>query len=502
MHPVIAALTSHAAADPGRMALAGAPPLTYAALHRAVGEAAEGIASRTARPVALWLDNGPQWVVADLALLAAQLPCVPLPRFFSPLQQAHALADAGVEWLLASDAGPALEALQSAGVAVERGPDLTLAGRPVACLRPGITRNAALPDGTVKITYTSGTTGTPKGVCLGGSALAAVASSLAEACGLGPRDSHFSVLPLATLLENVAVYASLVGGARCVAMPMEEIGILGASGVRPDTLLAAMARARATTAIMVPQILKAVVERLEAGAGAPHALRFLAVGGAAVAPSLLERAASVGLPVFEGYGLSECASVLTLNTPGARRPGSAGRPLAHVALSFSPEGEILAGGATLLGYCGGSRMEGAPWPTGDLGHLDAEGFLHITGRRKDCFITSYGRNVSPGWIEAALTAEPAIAQAWVSGESRPWPAAVVQARAGYPDAAVAGAIARVNRGLPDYARVGRWIAAREPFSCSNGELTANGRVRGVRLAEHYRAAIDALYQEESDALLR
>ena len=497
MHPVIAAIGRHAAANPRRAALAdGTRQISHSALNRAIADVAADIRTRTSKPVALCLDNSPEWIIADLALLATRLPCVPLPAFFSAQQQAHAASDSGVECVITDQPERCIERLRSAGLPAVFDDDLHVAGRRLACIRIGTRPSAALPRGTVKVTYTSGTTGNPKGVCLGGDALAKVARSLASACALGPGDRHLSLLPLATLLENVGVYASLLAGACCMLPPLEEIGYAGTSGIRPETLLGAIVRHRATTGIMVPQMLQAVVERIERGASAPLTLRFLAVGGAPVAPALLQRAAILGLPVFEGYGLSECASVVSLNTPAANRHGSAGRPLSHCTLSFGRDGEIFATGATLLGYRGAPAPAGDAWPTGDIGHVDAEGYLHITGRKKDCFISSYGRNVSPAWIEAALTLEPAIAQAWVCGEARPWVAAVVTPGPGQTDAAVGAAVENANRSLPGYAQVRRWIRSREPFTFANGELTANGRLRRAALAERYQPAIENLYQEE------
>jgi len=502
MHPVIAAIGRHAAAHPGRVALTdGVRNLGYAALNRLIADAAAQIRTETTKTVALCLDNCPEWLVADLALLAARLPCLPLPAFFSPRQQMHALVDAGVECIITDQPEACLMRLRSAGLAAAPGAGLMIAGRCLGRVWIGRSSKPVIPAGTVKITYTSGTTGHPKGVCLGEAALAAVVRSLVVTCRLQTGDRHLGVLPLATLLENVAGYAALMAGGTVVLPPLAEIGTLGAAGARPGLLLTALESSRATTAVLVPQLLKGLVERIEAGAACPRALRFLAVGGAATAPALLESAERAGLPVFEGYGLSECASVVALNAPGANQRGTVGRPLPHIALSFARDGEILVSGALLLGYCGQQEEMRGPWPTGDLGTLDADGYLRITGRKKNCFITSYGRNVSPDWVEAALAAEPSIAQAWVSGEARPWAAAVIVARPGCPDAELAEAVDRANKTLPEYARVRRWLHAEEPFSFANGELTANGRLRRERIARHYESAVESLYTEEFNELL-
>jgi long-subunit acyl-CoA synthetase (AMP-forming) len=208
--------------------------------------------------------------------------------------------------------------------------------------------------------------------------------------------------------------------------------------------------------------------------------------------------------VFEGYGLSECASVVALNTEGARRIGSVGKPLAHAQVKFAEDGEILVAGATLLGYTGDAPLQPNEfWPTGDTGHLDEEGFLHLTGRKKNIFITSFGRNVSPEWVERELTLHPAIAQAAVFGEARPWNVAVIVPRGATPEAlaAVNQAIDEANRVLPDYARVKHWMPAQTPFLPQNGQLTANGRLKRAAIWQLYQTSIEQLYREKSDDVL-
>jgi len=235
----------------------------------------------------------------------------------------------------------------------------------------------------------------------------------------------------------------------------------------------------------------------------PASLRFVAVGGASVSALLLERAAAAGLPVYEGYGLSECASVVALNRPGAHKPGTAGRVLPHARVRVDVTGEILVRGATLLGYVGDAR--GVPRlaevSTGDLGEFDSEGFLQVRGRAKNLLITSLGRNVSPEWVERELLLDPAVGQAVVFGEARPFLTALLvpspalrAATAQALDAAVQAANAR----LPDYARVRRWSFASSPFSPADGTLTANGRPRRAAIAERDGARLETLY-EPADA---
>jgi long-subunit acyl-CoA synthetase (AMP-forming) len=352
---------------------------------------------------------------------------------------------------------------------------------------------------TAKITYTSGTTGAPKGVRLGSAALATVAASLAAACGLKRDDRHCSLLPLATLLENVAVYANLQAGACVVLRPLQ--GTASASGALDgNALMQRLAADRPTTAVLIPEMLRAIVEAAENGIAPVDTLRLLAVGGAPVAKRLLERAARQRLPVYEGYGLSECGSVVALNTNKSNKPGTVGRPLEHVQIRFAEDGEILVRGALFDGYVGDSAPAPSWHATGDLGTLDGDGHLQITGRKKNIFITSHGRNVAPEWVESELTAQVPIAQAWVHGEARPWNIAVIVPAPGATAADVDAALNAANAGLPPYARVRRWLAADMPFSTANGQLTPNGRLRRDALARAYCAHFKRAYAENVDVI--
>lgn len=452
--------------------------ISYARLLEAIAERRGVLEAVGARRVALALDNGPQWALWDLALLAGGQVCVPLPGFFSPTQQMHVLDSAGIDTLIVDPA--AASATLFAGFV------------PVA---PGILQRTplqlpALPAGTAKITYTSGSTGQPKGVCLSAAAQLAVAHSVAQIGEGGAVERHLGVLPLATLLENIAgLYAGLLAGARVELLPMRTIGFSGGGGFDPARFLQTLHAHRPHSLILLPQMLLALVGAAEQGHALPAGLRFVAVGGGQVSPRLLQRAEALGLPVYEGYGLSECASVVCLNTPSARRIGTVGRPLPHAGVRIGDDGEVQVRGARMLGYLGEAppdALAAEAWlGTGDLGHFD-DGFLVLHGRRKHQFITAYGRNVNPEWVEAELVQQGPIAQAWVHGEARPENLAVlVPRRADCSDVELEAAVAAANAGLPDYARAHRWLRAEAPFTPANGLLTANGRLRRAALAAHY-----------------
>lgn len=497
MSRVVAALEAHALTLPRQDAVDdGRNVLDYAELRHSVLAAVAQLAAQAGGTVAMAIENDAAWIVSDLALLAAGLPCLPLPPFFTPAQQCHALRDSGASRLLTDRPEHFTALLRQQGITVERDADLTLGRQDVAQLRLSIPA-ASLPAGTAKITYTSGTTGAPKGVCLSAATLETVVAALAQATRMTPADRHACLLPLATLLENIGgVYAPLLAGA-CVWPAASRQLDPASAGAGHYGRAIANALDGATTTILVPQMLQALLAAMSGGTPRPQSLRFAAVGGARVAPDLLKAAGTAGLPVFEGYGLSECASVVALNTPGACRPGSVGRPLPHVRIGFAEDGEILVGGSTLLGYAGQLPHKSDDWPSGDLGHLDDDGFLYVTGRKKDIFITAFGRNVSPEWVESELALQPAIARSWIHGEARPWNAAVVVARPGATPRDIDAAIAAANARLPGYAQVRHWLPAAEPFSTANGELTSNGRLRRDVIAARYRTLIDRLYQEHA-----
>jgi long-subunit acyl-CoA synthetase (AMP-forming) len=353
---------------------------------------------------------------------------------------------------------------------------------------------ADIPAGTRAITYTSGSTGAPKGVCLDGALLDAVAGSLAAVMQpLAVRD-HLCLLPLGVLLEAVGgVYAPLLAGGTIAAPSLATLGHGGSGGIDIGRLLATIARYQPQSLITVPQLLLALVAAAEAGHRLPTTLRSIAVGGARVGANLLTRAAKLGLPVYEGYGLSECGSVVCLNRPGATRPGSVGPALPHTRVSVGADGELLVHGPRLLGYVDGGRPQPGPLRTGDLGFIDDDGYVHISGRRKAMYITAWGRNVSPEWIESELTQHPLIAQALVHGEGRVQAAALLVPRdPATPRAAIARAVAAVNAGLPDYAQVGAFVVATAPFTVADGSLTGNGRVRRDVLLERHGAALATL----------
>jgi long-chain acyl-CoA synthetase len=449
--------------------------------------------------IGLAMDNSPAWALFDLMALDLNLPHVPLPLFFSPQQIIHAIQDAGFDCVITDQLDQYQAIFKELGIEVIAHQSFEVYGKVCHMLRVHPFNQEGLMDGVVKVTYTSGTTGSPKGVCLNESSMANVAISLLKETKADRHDRHLSLLPLSTLLENIGgLYVPLMAGATCVLPSMTSTGLLGGAGFNAKKMLDALSDWQATTVILTPELLLGLIFAIENGAQRPQSLRFIAVGGASVSPSLLERADRLGLPVYEGYGLSECASVVALNTAVSRKLGSVGKPLSHLKVEIAEDGEILVSGNRFVTYAKQSPQQSTlPWSTGDIGYLDEDGYLYVTGRKKNIFITSFGRNVSPEWVERELTVHPVIAQAAVFGEARPFNVAVIVARVPKAEAMtlVDAAIAQVNQSLPDYARVSQWILADAPFSFNNGLATSNGRLRRDEIFKHYQDSIQDFYKE-------
>jgi long-subunit acyl-CoA synthetase (AMP-forming) len=276
--------------------------------------------------------------------------------------------------------------------------------------------------------------------------MAAAITGLERAIAPSAQDIHLSLLPMAQLLEQVAgLYLPLLAGAEVQVCP-EALPALFGGPMEP--VMAALQSARPTTTILVPALLARMVSALKAtGGAAPESLRLIAVGGAMTAPALLADARALGLPVFEGYGLSECCSVVAFNTPQDARHGTVGMPLEGTGVQIDA-GEIVVSGPTVMdGYLGQPPLTDRVWRTGDLGRIE-NGRLIVEGRKDWLIVTPEGRNINPEWVEACLCADPRIPAAGLhlAADGKLEIIAVV---AGPVDPAQ---IARALSDLPPYAR--------------------------------------------------
>lgn len=539
MTPIYTAICQHARQTPKQVAIQtiadhNTTSLTYDQLQRTLSALHQTLETWQGKRVALYAHNDIDWIILDLALSTVGAVVVPIPLFFSAAQIAHLLQDAQIEmvyvgaglqlptidntdnWIIADT--PETKAIKS-----EQATHITGSFYQLADTITNHTLTAQNPSTAsdfCKVTYTSGSTGMPKGVCLGQETLMRIVESLSGALADTLTDddthapkvsnatsnfSHLSVLPFATLLENVAgIYVSLYMGRTLVTGRIDQFGLLSNQAFDAKRLMTTVQTYDIASVILLPQMLKAICEHMadkgatksSANAAVPS-LKFMAVGGGKVSPQLLQDASALSLPVYEGYGLSECGSVVSLNTPKAKREGSVGKPMPHASVSIADSGEVMVKGNAMQGYLNhnNSKDDNGIIATGDIGHLDDDGYLYITGRRKNVLISSFGRNISPEWVEAQLSTQPIIYQVAVLGDGEPHLSAVIVANPNMvatsndPQSAIAQAIDVVNQTLPDYARIQQWHLAEHPFSTDNELLTDNGKLRRAHIFTAYQSAL-------------
>jgi long-chain acyl-CoA synthetase len=496
MNRPLADLTERVANRPDGIVLEGAvESLTASELLAAIQLFAASLQESGVQRLGLLAENSPAWVIVDLACQLAGICLIPLPQFFSDTQLVNSIESAGIDALLTDDADCLRRIVPCRAAAFKCGDAYRM-----TLLAVDSPRRVALPDGTTKITFTSGSTGAPRGVCLDTAQQSRVAQALNAAIGINaPR--HLCLLPLSTLLENIGgVYVPLLADGTVIVPPGADVGLAGSTSLDIRKMLLALGRLQPTSIILLPQMLVALVTSIENGWTPPASLEFIAVGGGKVSPNLIRLARGAGLPVYEGYGLSETASVACLNRPDSDLPGSVGQPLQHVGVRIRDD-EIVVTGNSFLGYLDDPDS----WyldlvATGDLGYVDEQGFVFISGRKKNVLISSFGRNINPEWVESQLLSHPILSQCFVFGDAQPCCVALLAPTdPACPDQEIQEWLDSVNSSLPDYARVRAWHRLGAALTAREGFITDNGRPRRTRIAQRHAQTIESLYPMQPTA---
>ena len=477
MKALLTSLERHALTSPDSIALhSGNEYMTYAQLMANVHQVAQQLVNCSVKSLGLYLDNGLEWIVLDLAAIVADIRLVPLPWFFSKHQLVHAVDAGAVDFVAFASELPA-------GVRGTGAPE-KLYG--LCCLQPVLsadTRTAPIAPG--KLSFTSGSTGRPRGIELGYRFIDQTCQSLSHVISALNINKHLSILPYATLLENIAgIYLPLMLGKTVYAEPATCTGLSAELQLDPEQLQQTFNQIQPDSLILTPQLLELFCLLVEYKAIDPSCLVFVAVGGARVGEKLLHRARSNGIPAYEGYGLTEFGSVAILNTPQNDRAGSVGKPLPGVTVELAADGEICLGTTFEMNHDDSQRLEKIFVKTGDFGSVDTDGFVYIHGRKSNLIVLSTGRNVSPEWVEVELNSSPLISQSYVFAENGSALSALLATTGPcIEDSDLDTEVERANHGLPPYARIKHWYRLSHPFSRDNQMLTANGRLRRLQIAQ-------------------
>jgi long-chain acyl-CoA synthetase len=551
--------------------------------HLSLGLRVSGIAPGDR--VAILSENRPEWAIADYACLTARCTDVPIYPTLPSKQIEYILRDAGASAILVSTA-PQLAKIVAAR---ERLPalrqiivfDPALAGPGIVPLAEIEARGAAAqaqqpawreeaqrtgPDELATIIYTSGTTGDPKGVMLTHGNIASNVTAAVGLFGFAAGQDCLSFLPLSHIFERmfghfcmlhmgvVINYAESIDTVPAdmldrrphfmASVPRLYEKIYGRvlDAVRtaspPRRALFGWARRvgeawaeRTIDRLPIPPLLalqRAAADRLVFAtlrARTGGRITFFISGGAPLAPEIAKFFYAAGMPILEGYGLTETSPVIAVNTFEHQRLASVGRALPGVEVTLAPDGEVLARGPNIMrGYYGkpeatAEAIDSSGWfHTGDIGTLDPDGFLRITDRKKDLIVTAGGKNIAPQPIEKLAKTSKFVSNAVMLGDRRPFPVMLVVpnatslaawlAHTGLPSGQLEELVGRpeviqmldrevrtVLRDLAHFEMPKKLLLLPRDFSVESGELTPTLKVRRRIVEERHRQAIERLYRE-------
>ncbi|MCF3098865.1 AMP-dependent synthetase [Aeromonas australiensis] len=471
--------------------------------------------------VALLSKNCAQWFIADLAMQMGQYVSVPIYptanvdtiEYVLRHSEAKAIFVGKLDDWKSQEAGVPADLLRIAMPydtmpAAHQWDDLLEAHEPI----PDSPVQA--PDSLLSLVYTSGSTGKPKGAMLSVERYAWSCEKLVETVSLTQADRGFSYLPLAHITERVYIYGGSLYGGATIAFPESlDTFIDDVKRCRPTVFISvprlwAMFRIKIheklpqnTLALLlkIPLISCLIKGKLQKGLGLDQA-RVLGCGSAPVSPALLQWYLSIGLKITEAWGMTENHAYSTINYPfRADKIGTVGKAGPGVTIRISDEGEVLCRcEGMMLGYYkdpehSAEAIDADGWlHTGDMGKLDKEGYLTITGRMKDVFKTAKGKYVAPVPIEGLLGQEPIIEQLCVIGYGMPQPVALVQ----LAESAMNGnreevntrleaARVRVNDKLESHARIRGILVVKTPWNIENGVLTPTMKIKRHLLEQKY-----------------
>ncbi|HLW82961.1 MAG TPA: long-chain fatty acid--CoA ligase [Candidatus Acidoferrales bacterium] len=532
--------------------------------------------------VGIFAPNSPEWHVVDFAVLGVGAVDVPIYFNESPERLTYIWNDAGAKVAIVAGADqarklaacranlPALEKIISLNAPDELRHDfLDYASLIEGSGEPEIAeyrRRAALNKSgqLATLIYTSGTTGEPKGVMLTHANLTSNAIDATSTIGYFADDVQLSFLPLSHVYERIFDYTALFHGVSVAYLEKIEDLATALREVRP-TIAAAVPRVFEKSyanilakgheekgvrrkifdwAIRVaanaapwkaysekPSLSirakwnvanRLVYSKIREGVGGK--LRFFYSGGAPLECALAEFFWTIGLPLYQGYGLTESSPVISTNTPVSNKVGTVGRPIRNCEVKIAEDGEILARGPNIMrGYYkkpDATREALTPdgWlRTGDIGHLDADGFLVITDRKKELIKTAAGKFVAPAPIENKLKTSPYISSAMVVGDRRKFVSALLVPNVAAIEAKaraesvnldansictnpwvrdlIAKEIERLTENFAQFEKPKRFALIEKDFSFADGELTHTLKLKRRVVEERYHDIIEGLYAD-------
>ena len=534
---------------------------TFAELANDVHDLALGLVANVepGERVCILGETRPEWTRSGLAVLAAGAVVVPIYATSSREECAWVIEDSGARLVICENAAAAarIASLEVSVRIVTMEPvdgydslaDLAVVGREADPAELDRRRAAVQADDIAVIIYTSGTTGRAKGCVLTHRNWLRIGELTEEMNIVRRADVVYLFLPLAHVFAQMTQFACVSIGATLVfwggdvsrivpelaevrptflpSVPriFEKVHAAVTASLDPAVVQQAVAvglqvRALRQRGEPVPAELAAGFEQLEPLFGRVQAvfggrLRQALSGAAPIAKEVVEFFHAAGVPVLEGYGLTETTGVGTVNTITDFRPGSVGRATPGVELRLADDGEIeMRGPHVFAGYWHNASATAETiadgWiRTGDLGALDADGFVTITGRKKDIIVTAGGKNISPANLENDLRQSPWISHAVVYGDRRPYPVALitldpdtvpawaaaqgVEVSSDAVRSLISGVVDAVNERYSKASQLKRFAILPDDLSVESGELTPSLKIKRRVVSEHHADVIESLY---------
>ncbi|WP_327354196.1 AMP-dependent synthetase/ligase [Streptomyces sp. NBC_01304] len=542
---------------------------------RSVGRGLIGLGVRPDDRVAILAETRPEWTYAHFGTFTAGAVVVPVYPTAGDEEVTWVLGDSGASVVICENAAQAakIERLRGELPGVRHvvlmseaapGKDLALLDLPQQTPLDDLlaVAESRTNDDLATIIYTSGTTGLPKGCQITHGNIGAVRDGTHDQIPAGPGDTAYLYLPLAHAMAQLFEFKMLLLGASLTFYGGRIEDIVGELAEAKPTHLPSVprlfekvhsvvlglaegqegGRERFAEAVRVGAEVAGLRERgeeptgelLTAWQGADERLfslvraafggrlKWALTGAAPIAPDTLTFLRACGIAIYEGYGMTESGGVISVNHPGALRYGSVGRPIPGCDVRVGEDGEVLARGANVFpGYQGNpgataEALDAEGWlHTGDLGHLDEDGYLFITGRKKDLIITSGGKNLTPSLVEFAIQQSRYVSRAVMVGDRRPYPVALITldeeevrgwagrenvrleeplARDPRVRELVGQAVAAANEQVSRPARIRAFALLDEDFSIESGLLTPSLKVRRKAVVERYSGEVDELYE--------
>ena len=527
--------------------------VSWSTYRRQADHVAAALVAREMNPgdrIAILSENRVEWLMADIATLSAGAVDVPLHASLSPAQIKYQISHSQCRGIFVSDQAQAdkvfevLDDLIYLRFIVSFDPIEPPRDGPPCITWDGFAQTGRQADSSIHdeqrrreaerkrsdlatVIYTSGTTGNPKGVMLTHGNLLANTEAMIAVAQVGPDDVLLSWLPYSH------VYARTVD--HYLTMRTEGTVCLAESS---DRLIDNLAQTQPTWMTGVPRFYEKVwssVESLEVAERKSklrecfgQRIKWLSSGGAPLPRHVGAGFLGAGLPLLEGYGLTETSPVISFNRLDAHRIGTVGKPIEGIELRIEKDGEILVRGPHVTSgywrfpYATNVAFRDDWLCTGDLGEIDDDGFLTITGRKKDLIVTSNGKNIAPSNLEERITSDPLFDHAVVHGDGRPYltallvpdPQALDQLSGSFgralriegdfiTDPAARDEAARrlqtLSADCAGYERIGGFLLLAHELTIEGAELTPTLKVRRTRILERFAAEFDALYAEGSRA---